>query len=185
MDIFFLSSEFGEELTKWLHKNNGTLAGITKNLPSFEFGSSCHHRHWCVGWLTFNVCKNLNLTCNPVFLKFLFQCFFPHELIKRIKTPFFILNPGYDFWQVSVRVLCLRLLILVYGFSIVDIFKLLLAYSRYDIFWYRTHLIVKDTGWGARRTFMIVILIRLKYCKVTCHREVPVHVFKKLNMFSL
>ncbi|XP_020274330.1 pectin acetylesterase 5-like isoform X2 [Asparagus officinalis] len=29
------------------------------------------------------------------------QCFFPRELIKTIKTPFFIVNPGYDFWQIQ------------------------------------------------------------------------------------
>ncbi|PKU83136.1 pectin acetylesterase 5 isoform X1 [Dendrobium catenatum] len=29
------------------------------------------------------------------------QCFFPHELIKRINTPLFILNPAYDFWQIQ------------------------------------------------------------------------------------
>lgn len=29
------------------------------------------------------------------------QCFFPRELIKRINTPFFILNPAYDFWQIQ------------------------------------------------------------------------------------
>ncbi|KAK8961598.1 hypothetical protein KSP40_PGU009100 [Platanthera guangdongensis] len=29
------------------------------------------------------------------------QCFFPRELIKRINTPLFILNPAYDFWQIE------------------------------------------------------------------------------------
>ncbi|MQL93022.1 hypothetical protein Taro_025660 [Colocasia esculenta] len=28
------------------------------------------------------------------------QCFFPQEIIGSIRTPFFILNPAYDFWQV-------------------------------------------------------------------------------------
>lgn len=29
------------------------------------------------------------------------KCFFPRELIKRINTPLFILNPAYDFWQIQ------------------------------------------------------------------------------------
>ncbi|KAF3330514.1 pectin acetylesterase 5-like protein [Carex littledalei] len=29
------------------------------------------------------------------------QCFFPEEIIKKIRTPFFILNPAYDAWQVQ------------------------------------------------------------------------------------
>lgn len=29
------------------------------------------------------------------------ECIFPHELVKSIKTPFFVLNPAYDFWQIQ------------------------------------------------------------------------------------
>ncbi|XP_010920600.1 pectin acetylesterase 5 isoform X2 [Elaeis guineensis] len=29
------------------------------------------------------------------------QCFFAHEIIKNIDTPFFILNPAYDIWQIQ------------------------------------------------------------------------------------
>lgn len=44
-----------------------------------------------------NVGKNVPSDCTKTMEPS--QCFFPRELIKRIKTPFFILNPGYDFWQ--------------------------------------------------------------------------------------
>lgn len=29
------------------------------------------------------------------------QCFFPQEFIKNIKTPVFLVNPAYDFWQIQ------------------------------------------------------------------------------------
>lgn len=29
------------------------------------------------------------------------ECLFPHEIISRIKTPFFLVNPAYDFWQIQ------------------------------------------------------------------------------------
>ncbi|OVA06262.1 Pectinacetylesterase [Macleaya cordata] len=30
-----------------------------------------------------------------------FQCLFPEEIIKYIKTPVFLVNPAYDFWQIQ------------------------------------------------------------------------------------
>ncbi|KAK8371516.1 hypothetical protein V6Z12_A01G250500 [Gossypium hirsutum] len=35
------------------------------------------------------------------------KCIFPQEIIKNVKTPFFVVNPAYDSWQVTVM-LCLR-----------------------------------------------------------------------------
>lgn len=29
------------------------------------------------------------------------KCFFPQEFIKSIKTPVFLVHPGYDFWQIQ------------------------------------------------------------------------------------
>ncbi|ONK67760.1 uncharacterized protein A4U43_C05F3490 [Asparagus officinalis] len=46
-----------------------------------------------------NVGKNLPTDCTKKMEPS--QCVFPRELIKRIKTPFFILNPAYDFWQIQ------------------------------------------------------------------------------------
>ena len=42
-------------------------------------------------------CTNI---CSFVYFM-MWQCLFPHELIKSIKTPIFLVNPSYDFWQVS------------------------------------------------------------------------------------
>nr|DAD25846.1 TPA_asm: hypothetical protein HUJ06_027314 [Nelumbo nucifera] len=30
-----------------------------------------------------------------------FQCFFPQEIVKNTKTPVFLVNPAYDFWQIQ------------------------------------------------------------------------------------
>ncbi|XP_009617766.1 pectin acetylesterase 5-like [Nicotiana tomentosiformis] len=30
-----------------------------------------------------------------------YKCFFPEEFISNIKTPVFLVNPGYDFWQIQ------------------------------------------------------------------------------------
>lgn len=37
-----------------------------------------------------------------------FQCFFPQEFIRNIKTPIFLVHPAYDFWQVTpfLRMTC-------------------------------------------------------------------------------
>ncbi|XP_021886820.1 pectin acetylesterase 5-like isoform X2 [Carica papaya] len=29
------------------------------------------------------------------------QCLFPQEMVKNIKTPVFLVNPAYDFWQIQ------------------------------------------------------------------------------------
>ncbi|KAK6290450.1 hypothetical protein POUND7_001991 [Theobroma cacao] len=29
------------------------------------------------------------------------QCFFPQEIVKNVRTPLFIVNPAYDFWQIQ------------------------------------------------------------------------------------
>ncbi|CDP12457.1 unnamed protein product [Coffea canephora] len=53
------------------------------------------------------VAKNLPSTCtryrdptSMIDFHFLFQCFFPQNLIDYVKTPLFILNAAYDSWQV-------------------------------------------------------------------------------------
>ncbi|ONK67761.1 uncharacterized protein A4U43_C05F3500 [Asparagus officinalis] len=46
-----------------------------------------------------NVGKNLPADCTKRTEPS--QCFFPHELIKTIKTPLFILNSAYDYWQIQ------------------------------------------------------------------------------------
>ncbi|KAF8396771.1 hypothetical protein HHK36_018403 [Tetracentron sinense] len=38
----------------------------------------------------------LTLTC-----LLLYGCFFPQEIVKNIKTPVFLVNPAYDFWQIQ------------------------------------------------------------------------------------
>nr|GMC93692.1 pectin acetylesterase 5-like [Ipomoea batatas]GME17509.1 pectin acetylesterase 5-like [Ipomoea batatas] len=44
------------------------------------------------------VAKSLNKDCvsrtDP------YKCFFPQEFINNIKTPVFLVNPSYDFWQI-------------------------------------------------------------------------------------
>ncbi|KAF5176518.1 Pectin acetylesterase, partial [Thalictrum thalictroides] len=30
-----------------------------------------------------------------------YKCFFPQEIVKNIKTPVFLVNPAYDFWQIQ------------------------------------------------------------------------------------
>ncbi|XP_057970907.1 pectin acetylesterase 5-like isoform X2 [Malania oleifera] len=44
------------------------------------------------------VAKNLNKDCVAKMEPF--KCFFPQEIIKNIKTPVFLVNPAYDFWQI-------------------------------------------------------------------------------------
>ncbi|KAG0496113.1 hypothetical protein HPP92_000804 [Vanilla planifolia] len=46
-----------------------------------------------------DVTKSLPNNCSTMIEPW--QCFFPYELIKRIQTPIFILNPAYDFWQIQ------------------------------------------------------------------------------------
>ncbi|KAK9289884.1 hypothetical protein L1049_008045 [Liquidambar formosana] len=29
------------------------------------------------------------------------KCLFPQEIVKNIKTPLFLVNPAYDFWQIQ------------------------------------------------------------------------------------
>lgn len=62
-------------------------------------------------WICF--CKYLVDHCSSKSLYFLklrsqcfwWQCFFPQEFIGNIKTPVFLVQPAYDFWQVLCSVL--------------------------------------------------------------------------------
>ncbi|XP_031252579.1 pectin acetylesterase 5-like, partial [Pistacia vera] len=44
------------------------------------------------------VAKSLNMDCLSRMESF--KCFFPQEFVKNIRTPVFIVNPAYDFWQI-------------------------------------------------------------------------------------
>ena len=46
------------------------------------------------------VLENFHVSKFTVDFHFLFQCFFPQNLIDNVKTPLFILNAAYDSWQV-------------------------------------------------------------------------------------
>lgn len=51
-------------------------------------------------------CKILTIFFGTFTMLFGFprQCFFPVEIIQNIRTPVFLVNPAYDFWQVSFPV---------------------------------------------------------------------------------
>jgi hypothetical protein len=50
---------------------------------------------WCVMLTALPCCTNAIL-CQKAW-----QCFFPQYLLPHIKTPLFIVNGGYDWWQVN------------------------------------------------------------------------------------
>ncbi|GLT89583.1 hypothetical protein SLE2022_075610 [Rubroshorea leprosula] len=45
------------------------------------------------------VSKSLHKNCVDIMESS--KCFFPQEIIKNVKTPLFIVNPAYDFWQIQ------------------------------------------------------------------------------------
>ncbi|XP_039065627.1 pectin acetylesterase 5-like [Hibiscus syriacus] len=45
------------------------------------------------------VAKNLGKNCVGIMEPF--KCVFPREIIKNVRTPFFIVNPAYDSWQIQ------------------------------------------------------------------------------------
>lgn len=51
-----------------------------------------------------------------LYVGLIFQCFFPQEFISNIKTPVFLVQPGYDFWQVSFRSMLFQLLVNIFFF---------------------------------------------------------------------
>jgi hypothetical protein len=62
--------------------------------------------HWKTQWASFwldVLCWQLFLPCcaNAILCQKAWQCFFPQYLLPHIKTPLFIVNGGYDWWQVN------------------------------------------------------------------------------------
>lgn len=43
---------------------------------------------------------SISSSVNYCWLLILVQCFFPQEFIGKVKTPVFLVQPAYDFWQV-------------------------------------------------------------------------------------
>ncbi|XP_039047673.1 pectin acetylesterase 5-like [Hibiscus syriacus] len=46
-----------------------------------------------------SVTKSLNKKCTRTMEPS--KCIFPHQIIKNVRTPLFIVNPAYDFWQIQ------------------------------------------------------------------------------------
>ena len=89
----------------------------------------------------------------------IFQCFFPRQIIQSIKTPIFLVNPAYDFWQVHFsfnNALCISLITLVTYLSV----------CRYNMSLYLLHQMSLVNGKDADWTFRNVILIKWIYYKV-------------------
>jgi hypothetical protein len=62
--------------------------------------------YWRTQWASFwldVLCWQLFLPCctNAILCQKAWQCFFPQYLLPHIKTPLFIVNGGYDWWQVN------------------------------------------------------------------------------------
>lgn len=76
------------------------------------------------------------------------QCLFPQHIIKNINTPVFLVNPAYDFWQVSQFPEYI-ISILIHSSSCGFLLILNWMTFRYNISWYRMHQILKATGRNA------------------------------------
>lgn len=62
----------------------------------FLFPFCIHH---CSSSTSLNY--NISLPWSFTLLLISLQCIFPREIIKNVRTPLFIVNPAYDFWQVT------------------------------------------------------------------------------------
>lgn len=103
------------------------------------------------------------------FLISILQCIFPQEFLKNIRTPVFLVNPAYDYWQVRVTNPSMRTFrMFPFDFTPIHVYYFTNTNHKFrlNMSWYQLLLIQIKVGLSADSILRNVMLHRWEFYMV-------------------